>query len=224
VKCLICYEEFRPLFTFQMLLTLQRPDVLCERCRQQFLLIEGTICERCGRPFHEQICNDCIQWEMDGPEVLTKNRSVYMYNDWMKEVIARFKFRGDYAIVEAFRADFTRTFHGHFHSDVSLVPIPLSECRLMERGFNQAEALASFLSLPIFNALERLDDEKQSKKQRNERFSAPKFYVKDKQAIAGKAIVLIDDIYTTGATVYHAAKQLREAGASDVSSFTLIRA
>jgi competence protein ComFC len=123
-----------------------------------------------------------------------------------------------------FHTDFTTAFFRHFSRNVLLVPIPLSEERLIERGFNQAEVLVSFLSLPLWNVLGRRDHEKQSKKQKSERLIAPQFYVKDSRQIAGKDIVLIDDIYTTGATVYHAATQLLQYGASSVSSFTLIRA
>lgn len=223
MKCLLCHETFYPPFTFRYFLTLQQEDPVCPRCRQRFSLIEEPICERCGRPYREPLCEDCKTWKTIG-NALEKNRSVYQYNEWMQEVFARFKFRGDYVIAEASRADFTNAFFRHFSRNVLLVPIPLSKERLIERGFNQAEALASFLPLPLWNALERRDHEKQSKKQKRERLTAPQFYVKDSKQIEGKDIVLIDDIYTTGATVYHAATQLRRYGASSVSSFTLIRA
>ncbi|KHF29010.1 Ribose-phosphate pyrophosphokinase [Anoxybacillus sp. BCO1] len=145
-----------------------------------------------------------------------------MYNDWMKEVMNRFKFRGDYALIEAFRHDVRAVFSKHFSSDVCLVPIPLSPSRLAERGFNQAEAIASLLPLPMIFALRRIDDEKQSKKTRRERFTGRKFCLTGEN-VAEKRIVIVDDIYTTGATVHEAAKLLYDAGARDICSFTLIR-
>lgn len=221
MKCLICHDEWMPRMSFSMLLTLQQPDVCCLRCRSRFIRLQGNRCERCSRLSDQAICEDCIGWEKR-KSVLKQNVSVYMYNDWMKEVMNRFKFRGDYALVEAFRFDVRRVFDEHFSSDVCLVPIPLSSSRLAERGFNQAEAIASLLSVPMIFALQRIDDEKQSKKTRRERFVGRKFFLAE-GSVAGKRIVIVDDIYTTGATVHEAAKLLYDAGAREICSFTLVR-
>lgn len=221
MKCLICHDEWMPRMSFSMLLTLQQPDVCCLRCRSRFIRLQGNRCERCSRLSDQAICEDCIGWEKR-KSVLKQNVSVYMYNDWMKEVMNRFKFRGDYALVEAFRSDVRRVFDEHFSSDVCLVPIPLSSSRLAERGFNQAEAIASLLSVPMIFALQRIDDEKQSKKTRRERFVGRKFFLAE-GSVAGKRIVIVDDIYTTGATVHEAAKLLYDAGAREICSFTLVR-
>lgn len=188
----------------------------------------------CGRPFaglepsHRQgrLCMDCVRWQEDDEwkDVLTKNRSVYMYNEWMKEVVAIWKFRGDYAMAEAFQEEFRREFYRHFDHTFLIVPIPLSAERLYERGFNQAKALAELLALPIHDILTRHHLEKQSKKSRRERLRTENvFQFSGKMPLQDKHIVLIDDIYTTGTTLRHAAKVLRQAGAIDVSSFTLIR-
>ncbi|MGJ7036755.1 ComF family protein [Anoxybacillus eryuanensis] len=221
MKCLICHDEWMPPISLAMLFTLRQADVCCPRCRARFIRLEGNRCERCSRLSDVPICADCIKWQQR-QSALRQNYSVYIYNDWMKEVINRFKFRGDYALIEAFRSDVRAVFSKHFSSDVFLVPIPLSPSRLAERGFNQAEAIASLLSLPIIFALRRIDDEKQSKKTRRERFVGRKFCLTGED-VAEKRIVIVDDIYTTGATVHEAANVLYAAGARDISSFTLIR-
>ncbi|WP_297988023.1 ComF family protein [uncultured Anoxybacillus sp.] len=221
MKCLICHDEWMPRMSFSMLLTLEQPDVCCLRCRSRFVLIDGHVCDRCGRPTEQNVCADCMMWQQRGSPLI-KNRSLYVYNDWMKEVINRFKFRGDYALIEAFRHEVCAFFYKHFSSDMFLVPIPLSPSRLVERGFNQAEALASLLSLPTIFALRRIDDEKQSKKTRRERFVGGKFCLTNED-VAEKRIVIIDDIYTTGATVHEAAQLLHDAGAREIYSFTLVR-
>lgn len=154
-----------------------------------------------------------------------KNRSVYLYNDWMKDVVALWKFRGDYVIVEAFRRPFSQAFRRHFGRDWHVVPIPLSRERLDERGFNQAEALARLLPSPYFPWLARRHSEKQSKKSRRERLKTDNpFFLADHPPLDGKRIVLIDDIYTTGITIRHAARVLLEAGAAEVWALTLVRA
>jgi competence protein ComFC len=196
--------------------------------------INGEICDICGRPFaglepsHRQgrLCTDCVRWQEDDEwkDVLMKNRSVYMYNEFMKEVVALWKFRGDYAIVEAFQKEFCREFYRHFDHTFLIVPIPLSAERLYERGFNQARALAELLNLLIHDILTRHHLEKQSKKSRRERLRTENvFRFSEKTSLQDKHIVLIDDIYTTGTTLRHAAKVLVKAGAASVSSFTLAR-
>jgi competence protein ComFC len=232
--CLICHAPYNPIVSWQHLLTLRKPDILCEKCRRAFLFISGEMCQICGRPLQHldssyrqgPLCTDCIRWQEDNEwkDVLTKNRSVYLYNEFMKEVVSLWKFRGDYAIVKAFQEDFSRAFFRHFDDTFLIVPIPLSAERLYERGFNQAKALAELLNLPIYDILTRRHHEKQSKKSRRERLQTENmFQLAEQISLANRRIVLIDDIYTTGTTLRHAAKVLREAGALSVSSFTLAR-
>ncbi|WP_237739228.1 ComF family protein [Bacillus xiamenensis] len=105
-----------------------------------------------------------------------------------------------------------------------LVPIPLSKERLKERGFNQSVMLASMIGGPIFQPLIKVHQRKQSKKSKNDRLNQKGlFQLKQPDPIVLKDVILVDDIYTTGATVYHAARILKDAGAKSVSSFTLIR-
>jgi len=232
--CLICHELYSPTISWQHLLTLKDADPLCRRCRSSFTRIQGSLCDICGRPFDESqhpfrqgsMCSDCLRWQeqSDWKNVLAKNRSVYTYNDFMKEVIALWKFRGDYAIVYTFREAFREEFFRHFDKTFLVVPIPLSGERLHERGFNQAKALAELLHLPVCDFLVRRHLEKQSKKSRRERLQTDNvFQIAQKTPLNGQHIVLIDDIYTTGTTVRHAAKVLLEAGAASVASFTLAR-
>jgi competence protein ComFC len=170
---------------------------------------------------HDDLCNDCVRWE-DDPEwsgYLDRNVSLFQYNDFLKEVIARFKFRGDYVIAKAF-AELIKSELAKLEYDF-LVPIPLSEERLYERGFNQAEALireAGFTPTPL---LTRIHSEKQSKKSRSERIHVPQVFQVSESL--GGTILLVDDIYTTGSTLRHAAKILKEAGAELIQSLTLAR-
>lgn len=153
------------------------------------------------------------------------NRSVYAYNNFMKDILARFKFRGDTALADLFKKDVQSAFKRSFSiKEPVLVPIPLSKERLKERGFNQSMMLASMIGGPILEPLIKVHQSKQSKKRKNERLHQQNlFQLRQSNPIVLKDVVLIDDIYTTGATVYHAAKILKEAGAKSVSSFTLIR-
>jgi competence protein ComFC len=104
------------------------------------------------------------------------------------------------------------------------VPIPLSNERLYERGFNQAEAILVEAGFPPTHLLTRIHSEKQSKKTRSERIHLPQvFQIFDEINLEGKMIVLVDDVYTTGSTLRHAAKLLKRAGAHHIQSITLAR-
>jgi competence protein ComFC len=170
------------------------------------------------------LCYDCTRWEQD-PDwqgYLEKNHSLYVYNDFLKDLIAMYKFRGDYVLAKIFAELFKKEMT-KITSDL-LVPIPLSEERLYERGFNQATAVLTFAGLQSADILTRIHSEKQSKKSREERIHIPQvFKVEPDGEIHGKKVLLIDDIYTTGSTLRHAAKLLKEAGAASVQSFTLAR-
>ncbi|MGV6981401.1 ComF family protein [Bacillus pumilus] len=161
----------------------------------------------------------------DSTTVLVKNRSVYAYNDLMKDVLSRFKFRGDTALAELFKQDVRVVFKRSFSmKEPVLIPIPLSKERLKERGFNQSVILASLIGEPILQPLVKIHQSKQSKKKKNERLDQKgMFQITQTDAIVQRDVILIDDIYTTGATINDAARILKEAGAKSVSSFTLIR-
>jgi competence protein ComFC len=208
--------------------------VLCRECEQKFQLITGEVCDICGRPFVDlpagyksgTMCFDCVRWKEDirYSGVLDKNRSIYSYNQWMKEVMSRFKFRGDAALASIFTEPIRTCFRTCFSSSSLLVPIPLSMDRLYERGFNQAQLLAQAIGGTCAEPLVRVHSEKQSKKSRMERLQAKEvFRLLNQHVVIDQNIVLIDDIYTTGTTIRQAAKLLKEAGAKSVSSLTLCR-
>ncbi len=226
-RCLYCFKSIDVRLTWRRLFFLEKDPVLCEECSSKLNVISDPICPMCGRQSEKvEYCTDCAAWEThpDYHGVIKKNRSVFQYNEFMKEVLARFKFRGDAILAQMFSEPFVKAFHHHFDKSMILVPIPLGEERLLERGFNQAKLLAQLLQLPIIEPLRKTDAAKQSKKSRIDRMKTKNmFTVTDPKQVHGQHIVIIDDIYTTGATVRQAAKQLMNAGAKSVESFTLVR-
>ena len=235
MHCLLCDDVVADLPSWFSFFVEQDKRVVCTYCELKFSYIIGDICADCGRMFQcladeyrkGEYCQDCLRWRQDSyfQHVYVKNRSVYVYNDWMKEVLARFKFRGDVALVHIFASSFADAFQRHFSHCDCIVPIPLSLSRQYERGFNQAELLAACLSIPVMKTLlMRSDAEKQSKKTRAERLQRSRpFSFAEEESFCGKDIVLIDDVYTTGITVRQAAQCFYEKGANTVSSLTLCR-
>lgn len=230
--CLICHEIILPEISWSAIFSEEKVHRICPVCERQFEKIEGEACRICSRPFQSledkfrcgDMCYDCFRWEGD-PEWqghLDKNTSIFLYNEFFKEVMARFKFRGDYEIAKIF-SGYVKEVLLKINPDL-LVPIPLSEERLYERGFNQAEAIIKKSGGLPDRLLTRIHSEKQSKKSRFERIHIPQvFQVEAQGSIEGKKVLLIDDIYTTGSTLRHAAKLLKEAGAERIESLTLAR-
>jgi competence protein ComFC len=233
--CLFCHQSYSETWSWASLFGLNATPLLCQSCTSYLEMIKGDICRICGRSFSlfpEQYrqgdsCYDCIRWEEDEEwaGVLQQNRSLYVYNDFLKEVIAKIKYRGDSELIKAFYPIARSKFKSRFRNSL-LVPIPLSEERQYERGFNQAEIFARSLNSNVQPLLERIThEEKQSKKTREDRMSKKNnpFTVIDEDRVKEKSIVLVDDVYTTGSTLRYAAKVLKEAGAMQISSLTLAR-
>jgi len=184
--------------------------------------ITGKRCRRCSRRSEKSICFDCERYGRT-KDSLVFNYSLYSYNEHIQEIVAKWKYRGDYVLGKVFEESFQQAFKKIFprSHEYSIVPIPLSGERLKERAFNQAEMLAGFLTNQPLHALTRVHGEKQSKKTRRERMGAMNPFKSIKQL--NKPAILVDDIYTTGTTLRHAAHKLKQAGCPKVYGFTLIR-
>lgn len=230
MHCTFCLTSLRPVLNWTSLFAEQKSELLCEECKSKLEFITGSRCSICSRPFSRidseyirgSLCLDCYKWEQD-PQwkgVLDGNTSIFVYNDFLKEIIALFKYRGDHKVAGAFAAYFPKkTARGRVVS-----PIPLSQERLYERGFNQSEAILAYTHLGYKQLLSRVHGDKQSKISRQERLeNTAVFSAANIEGCHAQHVLLVDDIYTTGATVRQAAKVLKNAGANTVISFTVAR-
>ncbi|RYL93736.1 ComF family protein [Sporolactobacillus sp. THM19-2] len=246
--CLLCGSERREPLTFRTLLSPENPPGFCRSCRDRLLPIPGGhSCRFCGRdlrlvpegmPSKDQVCADCLLWQSsEESRAFGKNTALFSYNNQMKDIMKRFKFRGDAVLVEGFRQEFRAAYHRisgrrRFFSlkrapdPPVIVPMPLSPERLKERGYNQAELLARLLPGTPVPALRRPGgQQKQSKLHRHDRLNRENPFKLDQSLAAkltGRSVLLIDDIYTTGATLHFAAEALREAGPVQIHGLTLI--
>lgn len=148
-------------------------------------------------------------------------------NEKTKNAIASFKYRK--------RAWLAGTFGPHLTSAIDTemlphgtitIPVPLFPARKRERGFNQAEKLAGELPFPVLvgAAIRIQNTESQARTHsRRERYEHMQnaFRVVDPKAIAGKTILLVDDVATTGATLTELARTLKKAGAAKIYAAVL---
>jgi competence protein ComFC len=222
ILCKVCSGEFSPTISWGTVLFIETQPAICERCRNKLQRITGPLCTICGRPMPKTMtCNDCQKHQQN---VLRKNRSLFTYTETTKELMNRFKFRGDAELASIFQKDFKQLFRNEFNFTNTIIPIPLSAERHYERGFNQAELLARLLDKPITDVLVKAHQEKKSKKGKTARLLENNpFFITKVGVVKSMHILLIDDIYTTGTTVRNASEILLKAGAESCSSMTLIR-
>lgn len=195
-----------------------KAPLLCPKCMKKLVKITGPSCRRCSRPMEVSgICSECEEW---GESAFRGNQSLYVYNESMQAIIARFKYRGDYVLASIF-ADDVRHMAVAAACDL-ICAVPLPPTRLAERRFNQSEALIEAAGLRHVPLISRSESEKQAKRSRMERITAAQTFYPIGRA-DGKSVLVIDDIYTTGATIRLVAKALMEAGASSVKSITIAR-
>ncbi|HHT7188666.1 TPA: ComF family protein [Bacillus cereus] len=233
MHCVLCDEYILETMSWCTLFMKFHRKYICDRCERKVSYIVGEICMECGRPLervsteHKEgdVCMDCVRWMHEERYRSFKNRSLCMYDDGMKEVVAQFKFRGDAELVRIFHRPFRNLFQKYFANVSTVIAVPLSKEREYERGFNQAELLAFCLPVRMSNtSLSRVETEKQSKKTRKERVSGSNpFYFQGEDTFHGQHILLVDDVYTTGITVRQIGSLLYDRGAREVSSLTLCR-
>lgn len=214
--------------------------VLCEHCLQELTWLTGDVplCRRCGRRLGGRdavLCGDCRQWERSG-SALVLNRSVAAYSGPLREQWHAYKYGGRRSLETLWLEMMAYGWRCHRH-DVGvsdeIVYVPMHPAVLRERGFNHArvlaEGLAERIGVPVADRLQRVSAAvRQSQRGREERLRLldGTFQLSEDGAtsLAGKRILLIDDIYTTGTTLEACARPLRQAGARQVVSLTLARA
>lgn len=222
MKCLLCQQPIVMQWQLAQLLTthaLLLPR-LCATCLRQFEAIDqAQACPGCGRADSPTLCHDCQRWVQMG-ETLLHNQAVYTYNAAMKAFIQQYKGLGDWRLHEAFSPQLQLTQRG-----MVLVPIPTEAKHYAVRGFDPVAGL--FGHLPLKHWLHKADTPlPQAKKDRAGRMQTPQSFSLAAEVEFGKVqtICLLDDLYTTGRTLYHAADALRAGGFSGkIISRTLIR-
>lgn len=202
--------------------------VICRECMPRLPVIRSRRCRICGRPVPEDepYCGDCLRTK----HAFSQGMGLYLYDDVMRESIAAFKYkrRREYGSVLG-RLLFlgTRDRVDLWKPDV-VIPVPLHADRLRQRGYNQAALLAGPVAegnrLPMdeklllrtgrTKAMKALDAGERRENIRGAFSLAP-------GRTAPRRVLLIDDIFTTGATVDACAEALRAGGAREVYFLTL---
>lgn len=199
--------------------------------------IANPLCRCCGMPFDfeseiaadEIHCASCIR---EKPEFSTA-RAVLIYNDASRSALLSFKHGDQTHMVPAFVPWLKKAGAEMLEDADYILPVPLHTTRLITRRYNQAALIASALAKEV--GIKYLPDglkrvratPSQGHKRAKDRFENVKraFAVGKRHAarLDGKKIILVDDVFTTGATVRECTKILLKAGAREVHVLTIAR-
>jgi len=231
--------ESNPLQGYQRLMS----PFLCPACITGVVPVTPPVCPGCGLMFQSRkgenhLCGDCLA----APRYFHSARAAGIYDQTLKAAIHHLKYKGKIGLARPLGRFLYMTFLRYFDAgSVDLVvPVPLHMKKLRQRGFNQAlllmrewEKLSSGQSgtegvfrINGHSLVRERQTQPQTRLTRKERQSNIKnaFSVCDAPAVAEKNILLVDDVFTTGATVDECAKVLLNAGAKKVHVLTLARA
>jgi ComF family protein len=213
--CLLCEAPVAP-----------RDDdaLVCALCRSRWRPVPGPLCERCGQPALADIaCRICADWS----PALRRVRSAVWLEESARLAVHRLKYEGWWRVAEAL-AEPMRTLEP-LTGRVSLIPVPLGSRRARERGYNQSERIAAALSRRLGVSV-RPDLLRRTRETQTQTALTPKARRANLAGaftagtVRGLAVVLVDDVFTTGATLVAAAEALAAAGAESVDGVTFARA
>ena len=199
-------------------------DVLCRGCFEALPRVGSPVCGRCGLPtaFATFVCEACKNVHFG----FESARAPLRYEGVGKEVVHALKYRGYRKVVAGLAAPLMLQALGEDGFD-DVVPVPLHRSRKRKRGFNQAELLArgvaAEINAPVSDTLKVVrstrDQVELSAAQRRANVAGA---YRANAPLRGR-VLLIDDVFTTGATMSACASTLLRAGAKEVHALSLCR-
>ncbi len=207
---------------------------ICKSCLSKLEKIEMPVCKICNKSLSHNpdliICDECVR----EPRSFEMSKSLFYYKRIAKKLIHDYKYCGKTYYYKLFAYLLVQYMKEINYKDFDyIISVPLHKIKLRKRGYNQSKLLAGkigkYFNIPYIDALKRINN---TKKQSNlSRYSRQKnlqnaFALtsnKMSELIAGADILIIDDIFTTGATVNECSKILKLHGANKVFVLTLAR-
>jgi len=210
---------------------------ICKECFSKIDFIIPPYCDKCGKVLLESfseiekpLCTECQTIK----RYFYKARVVGVYEGTLRESIHIFKFEKKISMHKPLGdllVNYLKTHQKELIEETDfIIPVPLHRKRLRARGFNQAQILCMYIgkyfNLPLNLDLKRIKfTTPQVNLRREERLQNIKgaFEVKKPSGVVDKNLLLVDDVFTTGATVNECSKVLIKAGAKKVFVLTLAR-
>ena len=203
----------------------REPYLFCLTCWRRLDFLGAPCCDRCALPFEydagqEALCVGC----MTRPPSYDRLRAAVAYGDISRKVVLRLKYGGRPSHAETL----ARLMNRHLVSadKAILAPVPLHRWRIWRRGYNQAALIAGSLSrmsgcevkLDLLQRTKSTPPLKGKNPRQRREAVAGAFRLSDryKEEVRGRPLILVDDVYTSGATANACAHVLKHAGAARV--------
>jgi len=207
----------------------QYGELICTECLGLLPLNGSSICQKCGKPclYFVESCRECRKRRF----LFEQARSLGLYQDGLRDLVHCFKYGGSKRLADIFsKLIIDRMEDDYF--DVDLITyIPLSNKKLHERGFNQAQLLAKCLAEHLdIELVDALKQDRETKDQSKLPAADRKTNVKGAFSAKGNTlpencrILLVDDVFTTGSTINECSRVLKSAGVKSVKVITIARA
>ena len=210
IKCIFCGDELNEKAKLDT----------CTKCQNSLPLI-STCCDRCGLPVPYDFVGVCQQCKRQNYNFETA-RSVFSYTGKVMSLVRKVKFRSKKVFIPKM-AEYLHAYLTEWNIKVDLIAfVPMHPKREKERGFNQSKLLAEELSrlsnIPItycVNKIKNTLNQRDLSFQKRQENILDAFKVKkeNKSEIKNKTILIIDDVFTTGATTSELSKTLKQSGA-----------
>ena len=197
---------------------LKGKDGICPDCRKGLHYIKEPKCKKCGKQIEkaeQEYCRDCMRF----PHSFDQGAAVFSYDDTMRRSVSMFKYHNRREYAKVYAAEMyrhCRYFLQQASPDV-ILPVPVHSRKKRERGFNQAELVAKELGklmrVPVdakyLRRKEKTIPQKELTRQQRKANLRQAFDI-ERNGKYYKRVLLIDDIYTTGATIDAISEILKE--------------
>ncbi len=221
-QCILCKNSLGPL---------EKTQRLCFACQNKLVKNRPPYCRKCSRPLENPAHRFCLNCQNSNLE-FDRAYGVFLFNKPLQKLLHLFKYGHKTGLRFFFTEQmliFARDYNLSVENHDLIIPVPLHPARLRERGYNQSLLIAQMLSenfsIPLnHTSLLRVrhtpNQARLSQKERWTNIQAA-FKIKPFNDLRERNILLIDDLYTTGATASQAAKVLKAGGAKKVNVLTI---
>jgi len=201
---------------------------ICCSCHQSLSRIMPPLCPRCGRPQSSGIlCPSCVSWQAQIDSI----RSPFRFDGVMRQAIHQLKYKNLRALAVPLAKLLQDYLANNYMPGEVLVPVPLHQKRLRQRGYNQscllAQELGKLVNLPVIDdcliRLRHTPPQARTSTVEERRTNVADAFTCRYHQLQDKQVLLIDDVSTSGATLNACAAALKAAGASSVWGLALAR-
>lgn len=202
---------------------------VCTLCRKRLRYVQEPKCKKCGKEMEKQeqeYCRDCQRFA----HAFDKGEAVFVYDQMMRRSVAMFKYHNRREYAEFYAKEmyaYCERFLKNCAPDV-ILPVPVHKQKKRQRGFNQSELVArklgKLLGVPVDSKYlvrrEKTVPQKELTRMQRKQNLKKAFAVSDTKKCYGR-VLLIDDIYTTGATIDAISEILRENQTKNIFFLTI---